>query len=85
MDKMDCKHVRSGRISTRFLPILVWAVTVAGVVLVFSKQAQRFQVVGIAQQNSRQVSSTSTGQLKNVVALFTKVKKNQMVARRDDK
>lgn len=84
MDKMDCKHVRSGRISMRFLPILVWAVTVAGVVLVFSKQAQRFQVVGIAQQNSRQVSSTSTGQLKSIVPLFTEVKKNQVVARLDD-
>lgn len=69
----------------RFLPVLVWAVTVAGVVMVFSRQAQKFQVVGIAQQNSRQVSSTSTGQLKSVVALFTEVKKDQPVARLDDR
>lgn len=85
MRKMDCKHFRNGRINMRFLPVLVWAITVAGVVMVFSRQAQKFQVVGIAQQNSRQVSSTSTGLLKSVVALFTQVKKDQPVARLDDR
>jgi len=63
------------------LPILVWLCVVAAVVGLFTRRSQRFEVLGIAQGQVRQIASTSTGRLKSVpVQLFEKVKAGQTLA-----
>jgi len=63
------------------LPVLVWLGAVAAVVAMFHHRSQRFEVLGIAQGQVRQIASTSTGRLKSVpVQLFEKVKAGQTLA-----
>ena len=82
---MDLTYYRNGRINLRFLPLLVWLITAAGVVFVFSKQAKKFEVVGFAQENLRQISATSTGRLKSVnVKLYQQVSRGQILASLED-
>jgi multidrug resistance efflux pump len=72
---------RPGRIRRQILPLLVWIAAVAGVVVLFYRGTQKFEVVGIAQTEARQVSVNCTGRLKTLsVQLFDNVAKDQNLA-----
>ena len=72
---------RAGSLRIHVLPVLIWLVAVAGMVVLFSRRTQRFEVLGVAQGRVYQVSSTCTGRLKSLpVQLFEKVSKGQTVA-----
>jgi len=76
---------KTGKIYLHILPILIWCVAIAGIVVLFKQRAQRFEVVGIAQSHTTQIASTQTGRLKSVsVELFDTVSRNQTVAILDD-
>ncbi len=63
------------------LPVLVWLVAVACVVGLFSRRAQRFEVLGIAQGQLHQVAATCPGRIKSVsVQLFDQVTKGETLA-----
>ncbi len=63
------------------LPILVWLGAVACVIGLFSRRVQRFEVLGMARGQIRQISATCTGRLTNVrVNLFEQVNAGQTVA-----
>ena len=69
------------RLRLHILPILVWLGALACVIGLFSRRSQRFEVLGIAQGQRRQISATSTARLTTVsVNLFDKVKKGQTIA-----
>ncbi len=81
MNKTIFKSWRFGRLSMRFIPILVWLSTVAVVIGLFSYRARRFEVLGIAQGRLHQVAATTPGRLKDIsVELFDEVKRGQTVA-----
>ncbi len=76
---------RWGRIQLRFLPTLVWFVSLATVVGLFVSRAHQFEVVGIAQGKVWQITAPITAQLKTVsVDLFEPVTRGQTVATLDD-
>ena len=63
------------------LPILVWLSVVAAVVGLFTRRSQRFEIVGIARGQVRQIAVNCPARLKTVhVQLFENVKKGQTVA-----
>lgn len=63
------------------LPVLVWLGAVACVIGLFSRRAQRFEVLGIAQGQLHQVAATCPSRLKSVsVQLFDQVTKGQTLA-----
>jgi multidrug resistance efflux pump len=63
------------------LPVLVWLVAVAGVVVLFGHRAQRFEVLGLARGRVHQVAANCAGRLKEVpVQLFDKVSGGQTLA-----
>jgi len=69
------------RLRRHILPILVWIFVVAVVVGLFTRRSQRFEVLGIAQGEVRQIASSCTGRLKSVsVQLFEEVSLGQPVA-----
>ncbi len=72
---------RSGNLRLHILPILVWLAALGGVVFLLSHRRQRFEVLGLAQGQIRQISSTSMGRLQNVpVQLFESVREGDVVA-----
>lgn len=72
---------RGGNLRLHVLPILVWLGALGGVILLFSYRAERFEVLGLAQGQVRQISSTSMGRLQNVlVQLFEPVGEGDVVA-----
>lgn len=63
------------------IPVIVWLLTVATVVLLFRQRAQRFEIVGIARGEVRQIAVSSTGRIKDIsVELFQPVKAGQTLA-----
>lgn len=63
------------------LPILVWLSVLACVVGLFSRRTQRFEVLGIAQGQVRQIAANCSGRLKSIqVQLFENVTLGQPVA-----
>jgi multidrug resistance efflux pump len=63
------------------LPIVVWLAVVACVVGLFFYRTQRFEVLGIARGEVRQIAATCTARLTNItVQLFDEVKKDQTLA-----
>ncbi len=69
------------RLRRHILPILVWLSVVACVVGLFTRRSQRFEVVGIARGQVRQIAVNCPARLKTVhVQLFENVKKGQTVA-----
>lgn len=69
------------RLRRHILPIMVWLSVVACVVGLFSRRSQRFEVLGIAQGQVRQIAATCTGRLKSVpVSLFEQVEVGQTLA-----
>jgi multidrug resistance efflux pump len=72
---------RSGRLHPHTLPVLIWLVAVVGVGVLFHHRSQRFEVLGIAQGEVREIAATCTGRLKSVpVQLFEEVRKGDVVA-----
>lgn len=72
---------RDGNLRLHILPILVWFVALGGVIFLLSHRRQRFEVLGLAQGQVRQISSTSMGRLQNVpVQLFESVREGDVVA-----
>lgn len=62
------------------VPVTVWLVAVGMVVWLFHARMQRFETVGIARGQVRQVAATCTGRILKIpedVALFKPVKKDQ--------
>lgn len=81
MKKLDLGILQFGRLRQHALPVLVWLGVLACVVVMFRHRAQRFEVLGIAQGQVRQVAATCTGRLRNVpVQLFQEVKAGDVVA-----
>ena len=72
---------RPGRLHPHILPVLIWLVAAAGVGMLFYHRSQRFEILGMAQGQIRQVAATCTGRLKNVpLELFQEVRKGDVVA-----
>ena len=62
-------------------PIIVWLGVVVCIAAMFTHRSKRFQVLGIAQGQVHQISSTCTARLKSVtVELFDDVKRGQVLA-----
>jgi multidrug resistance efflux pump len=62
------------------VPVTVWLVAVGVVVWLFHERMQRFEALGIARGQVRQVAATCTGRIVRIpedVALFQPVKKDQ--------
>ena len=69
------------RLRRHIMPILVWLSVLACVVGLFTRRTQRFEVLGIAQGQVRQIAANCSGRLKSVpVQLFEKVNLGQPVA-----
>jgi len=63
------------------VPATVWLATVAIVVWLFYQQSERFQIVGIARGEVRQIAASSTARITNIAArLFEPVKAGQTLA-----
>jgi len=63
------------------VPVTVWLVAVASVVWLFQERASRFEVVGIARGEVREVAATSTGRIKDItVTLYQPVMAGQTLA-----
>jgi multidrug resistance efflux pump len=72
---------RSGRLHPHILPVLVWLAAAVSVGMLFHHRSQRFEVLGIAQGNVREIAATCTGRLKSVpVQLFEEVHRGDVVA-----
>jgi multidrug resistance efflux pump len=81
------KKKRSGRYRLGFVqkhqlvPVLVWLAVVVCVVGLFYRRYERFEIVGLAQGQVRQVAATCTGRLQELpVGLYHEVKQGQVVA-----
>ena len=69
------------RLRRHILPILVWLSVVACVLGLFTRRSQRFEVLGIAQGQVRQIATNCPGRLKSIpVQLFDQVKPGKVVA-----
>jgi len=85
MEGTSLKSFRPGRLRLHILPILVWLAAVAGVVGLFRYRSERFEVVGLAQGQVRQIAAPCDGRLKILcVQLFEKVSEGQTLAILDD-
>lgn len=85
---MRLKNIKGFRIfnfNGHILQTFIWLAALGAVVMLFQKRVQRFQLVGIAQGQQRQIAATSTGRLKSLhVELFDPVVKEQVVAALDN-
>ncbi|MHC4521777.1 MAG: HlyD family secretion protein, partial [Planctomycetota bacterium] len=83
---MKKKRPRDNHISKQYflrhlLPVVVWLAAVGIVVWLFYQRAERFQVIGIAQGQVRQVATNCAGRVTDVsVQLFDRVTEGQVVA-----
>ena len=69
------------RLRLHLLPILVWLGALACVIGLFTRRAQRFEVLGMARGQVRQIAATCTGKLTDVrINLFEQVKAGQTLA-----
>ncbi len=74
-------NLRSSRLFLRILPVLVWSGAVLCVVGLFHRRTARFEIVGLAQPEVRQVAATCGARLISVpVQLFDKVNEGDTVA-----
>jgi len=78
---MGSLNLRSSRLFLRILPVLVWSSAVLCVVGLYHRRTARFEVVGLAQPEVRQVAATCGARLISVpVQLFDKVNEGDTVA-----
>jgi multidrug resistance efflux pump len=74
-------NLRSSHLFLRVLPVLVWSGAVLCVIGLYHRRAARFEVVGLAQPEVRQVAATCDARLRSVpFQLFDKVKEGDTVA-----
>jgi multidrug resistance efflux pump len=74
-------HINRQYYLRHLLPVVVWLVAVGVVVWLFYQRSERFQVIGIAQGQVRQVATNCAGRVKDVsVQLFERVNQDQVVA-----
>jgi multidrug resistance efflux pump len=74
-------HVAKRNVLRHLVPVAVWLTAVSAVVWLFHQRVQRFQVVGIAQVQVRQVATNCAGRLKRLpVRLYDRVTTGQVVA-----
>jgi multidrug resistance efflux pump len=74
-------NLRSSRLFLRVLPVLVWLSAVLCVVGLYHRRTARFEIVGLAQPEVRQVAATCGARLISVpVQLFDKVSEGDTVA-----
>ncbi|OHB65102.1 MAG: hypothetical protein A2Y77_00430 [Planctomycetes bacterium RBG_13_62_9] len=74
-------HERKRFYLRHMVPVVVWLGTVACVVGLFHQRAQRFEIVGIARGEVRQVAMSSTGRIRSIsVALYQPVTVGQKLA-----
>jgi multidrug resistance efflux pump len=63
------------------IPVMVWVLAVGGVIWLFYQRSARFETVGIARGQVRQMAANSTGRIKELrVDLFQPVKAGQVLA-----
>ena len=85
MKSQVAKNCRVGKLYQRFMPILVWVSVVACIFVLFRHRTERYEFIGLAQGEVRQIASTTTGRLESVpVQLFQKVNKFDTLAQLDD-
>lgn len=83
---MSKKRPRNTHVVKRYylrhlVPVVVWLVAVSAVAWLFYQRAERFEIVGIAQGQVRQVAASSTGRIRSVsVSLFEPVYAGQTLA-----
>lgn len=81
MKAVVVKGCRRGSLRLHILPIMVWVAAVVGVFVLFRHRSQRFEVLGLAQRQVRQIAATCRGRLKSVpVQLFEKVSQGDTIA-----
>lgn len=81
MKRTSSNSYRSSVWRRHIISIFVWVGTVACVVLLFRQRTQRFEVLGFAQGQVRQIAATCSGRLESVpVQLFDKVSLGDTVA-----
>lgn len=69
------------RLRMHLVPILVWLGALACVISLFARRSQRFEVLGMAQGQVRQVAATCTGRLTDIrVGLFEQIEAGQTLA-----
>ena len=74
-----------GRLNLHVMPALIWLVAVICVAGLFQHRWQRFEIVGVAQGQVREVAAAVTGRLKTVsVKLFETVQRGQVLATLDN-
>lgn len=75
------KNYRPARLRLQIVPFLVWLAAVATVGFLLYHRSQRFEILGMAQGDVRQIAATCDGRLKSVpVKLFQEVHKGDVVA-----
>lgn len=75
------EHIVKRNYLHHLLPVGVWLVAVVVVIWLFYHRGQQFQVIGVAQQQVRQVAASCPGRIKDVpVQLFDRVAAGQVVA-----
>ncbi|MHC4131977.1 MAG: HlyD family secretion protein [Planctomycetota bacterium] len=75
------KIFRSGKALANVMSVCIWLLAFACVVGLFYRRSQRFEVLGIAQGQVRQIAATCDGRLINVpVKLYQKVKEGDKIA-----
>jgi multidrug resistance efflux pump len=81
MKKARTTYFWFGHFSPHIMPVLVWLGVLSCVVVLFHHRSQRFEVLGIAQGQVRQIAATCTGRLKTLpVELFGKVGQGDTLA-----
>lgn len=74
-------HIRKRYLLRHLLPATVWLTAVGAVVWLFYQRSERFEIVGIAQGQVRQVATSSTGRIRSIsVNLFEPVYAGQTLA-----
>lgn len=72
---------RGGRLSQHIVPFMIWLIAVAAVTGLFYHRSQRFELLGMAQGEVREIAATCPGRLKSVpVRLFQEVRKGDVLA-----
>lgn len=85
MIRKNPNSYRFGAWRQHIFSILVWLCAMAGVVGLFYHRSQRFEVLGLAQGQVRQIAASCDGRLKSVpVQLFEEVSYGQILAVLDD-
>jgi len=80
MRRISSRNYLAG-LKMHLAPIIVWLGVVVCIAAMFTHRSKRFQVLGIAQGQVHQISSTCTARLKSVtVELFDDVKRGQVLA-----